>query len=357
MFSVTRELVQKKAPEVNGGPVSDNTIHADPVCVQELDGRLTYFLSVTDRRDIERLPDGRARDITNLSRLNDVWSLRPFFAAVNEKLPEGGFFTGCFQTAQQRKRRIFEKNPPWLVWPYYLLFFVFRCVFPKLKGTRKLYFALTRGRNRVLSKTEVLGRLVCCGFEIVDHQEVGDELYFLVQKTGVPAREVHTSKGLLLKLRRVVQGGRVTTIYKLRTMHPYAEHLQDYIHAQNNLLQNGKFKDDFRIALWGRFLRRTWIDELPMLVNWVKRDVKLVGVRPLTVHYLSLYPEEFVERRLRHKPGLIPPMYADLPEGFEEIIASEEKYLTAYEAHPLKTDMQYFWRAMYNILIKRARSQ
>ena len=110
MYSVIEAVVQRGVSEADGGPVGSKAIHADPVIIQEVDGQLTYFLSVADRRDIERLPDGLARDITNLSRLNDVWSLKQFFAAVNEKLPEGRFFTGCFQTAQQRKRRMWCKR-------------------------------------------------------------------------------------------------------------------------------------------------------------------------------------------------------------------------------------------------------
>ena len=94
-----------------------------------------------------------------------------------------------------------------------------------------------------------------------------------------------------------------------------------------------------------------------MLYNWLKREIKLVGVRPLSQHYLSLYPHDLVERRREHKPGLIPPFYVDLPKGLEEIVESERRYLQAYEAHPIKTDVKYFFLALYNILIRRARSQ
>ncbi|MGB4004731.1 MAG: hypothetical protein WBI03_00930, partial [Bacteroidales bacterium] len=63
------------------------------------------------------------------------------------------------------------------------------------------------------------------------------------------------------------------------------------------------------------------------------------------------------EIRIKYKPGLIPPFYVDLPKTFDEIIESEKKYLAAYDKHPFRTDMNYFFKAIYNILFKKARSK
>lgn len=317
----------------------------------------TCFLDTTEQRDLEGLQDEQVYDIVNLARINNVLHLNEFFGAINRKLPLGGFFTGCVQTSSQLKRHILKKYPQWLAWPYYVLFCFVKRVLPKLKLTRKLYLRICKGRNWVISETEVLGRLVYAGFEIVDYREIGEELYFSVQKTGSVSCNSTPSYGPVFKMRRIGQGARPIDIYKLRTMHPYAEYLQAYVHTENNLQSNGKFNDDFRIASWGQYMRKTWIDELPMVLNWLRRDIKLVGVRPLSEQYLSLYPEEVLLRRLRCKPGLLPPFYADMPEGFEAILASEMRYLKAYEEHPFRTDMLYLWRIMFNILIKRARSQ
>jgi lipopolysaccharide/colanic/teichoic acid biosynthesis glycosyltransferase len=85
--------------------------------------------------------------------------------------------------------------------------------------------------------------------------------------------------------------------------------------------------------------------------------MKIVGVRPLSQHYFSLYTEEVKAKRIQFKPGLIPPFYVDLPNTLPEIMESEMNYLTAYEKHPFLTDCKYFWKALWNILIKKARSQ
>ena len=139
-------------------------------------------------------------------------------------------------------------------------------------------------------------------------------------------------------------------------MHPYAEYLQDYVYTHNELQDGGKFRNDFRVSTLGRLMRKFWIDELPMIYNLVKGDLKLVGVRPLSKQYYSLYSKELREKRIKYKPGLIPPFYADLPKTLKEIMASELKYLEEYEKHPFIADTKYFWKAVFNIVFHKARS-
>jgi len=142
----------------------------------------------------------------------------------------------------------------------------------------------------------------------------------------------------------------------MRTMHAYSEYLQSFVYEQNQLEEGGKFKNDFRITTLGRIMRKFWIDELPMFINVLKGDMKIVGVRPLSKHYFNLYSEEVKNRRIKYKPGLVPPFYVDLPKTLEEIMESEIRYLDAYDKHPLRTDWKYFWKAFKNIIFKHARS-
>jgi lipopolysaccharide/colanic/teichoic acid biosynthesis glycosyltransferase len=110
------------------------------------------------------------------------------------------------------------------------------------------------------------------------------------------------------------------------------------------------------VTTWGIIMRKFWLDELPTLYNWLKGELSLVGVRPLSFHYLSLYDTELQELRKKVKPGLIPPFYADLPNTFEEICASEKKYIERFLKHPARTQFIYFWKSFVNIVIKGARS-
>ena len=84
--------------------------------------------------------------------------------------------------------------------------------------------------------------------------------------------------------------------------------------------------------------------------------MKVVGVRPLSQQYFNLYSKELQEKRVKYRPGLIPPYYADLPETLEEIQESEMRYLEAYEKRPVRTQFTYFWKAIFNIIFRRARS-
>ena len=139
-------------------------------------------------------------------------------------------------------------------------------------------------------------------------------------------------------------------------MYPYSEFIQKFIYDNFNLGKGGKFNNDIRITRWGKVLRKYWLDELPMIINWLKGDLKMVGLRPLSEHYLSLYNKDLAVNRFTIKPGLIPPFYFDLPGTLEEIMQSEQKYLELYKSNPLKTDFTYLIHALRNIVLKGARS-
>ena len=135
------------------------------------------------------------------------------------------------------------------------------------------------------------------------------------------------------------------------------EYLQQYVYEHNALDKNGKFANDFRVSGWGKLLRKYWLDELPMVWNILKGDMKLIGVRPLSEQYYSLYTPEMQQYRILCKPGLLPPYYADMPEGIEEVQQSEKKYLDVFFQNPFRTQWVYFWKIMCSIFIKRHHSQ
>lgn len=317
----------------------------------------TELLKTDQSFNIEVLEEGAKQNIIDLHRLNDIRDIDGFLRSVNGKLPVGGSFIGCLETLEGRKERLLKKFPPVLDRCYYFLDFVFRRVFPKLPLTDRFEFFITADRNRPMSKAEALGRSVHAGFRIEKSEELHGKLFFLAKKERAPLEGDLPSKGLLIGIPRVGQDGRILRFYKFRTMHPYAQYLQDYLYRINDLEDGGKFRNDFRITSWGRFMRKLWIDEWPMIYHLLKGDIKLVGVRPLSQQYFELYDKELQELRIRFKPGLIPPFYADMPRTLKEIMASEERYLLAYRKAPVRTDIRYFFKAMWNILFKKARTR
>ncbi|HSN50429.1 MAG TPA: sugar transferase, partial [Bacteroidales bacterium] len=316
----------------------------------------TAVLSTTTIFNISNLPEEKYDYIINLRRINDIIKLNDFLDEVNFKIENEGYFLCCVETKDQRKARLLKKFPPGINYVLYSFDFIVKRVLPKLKWTRGLYIALTRDLNKVYSRAEALGRLSRAGFMINQESFIGDNLFIEAIRIGKPIPMNGINYGPLIALPRIGKNGDIIKVYKLRTMHPYSEYVQDYVYKQYDLKDGGKFKDDFRITSWGAASRKIWLDEFPMLINFFKGNMKLVGVRPLSRHYYELYSKELQERRIKYKPGLIPPFYADMPSDLDEIQKSEIRYLDSYEKHPVLTDLKYFGKSMFNIMFKHARS-
>ena len=322
----------------------------------DVENKTNLFVSTTSKFNIENQPSNQFKTITNLRRINDIRYINKFFEAVNSKLPIGGIFINCVETYTLRKRRILKKFPPVLNWIYYFFDWTLKRVIPKLPIIKKVYFFFTRGMNRVISQAETYGRLYSCGFKFIDKKFINNNLYFVFKKVKEPVFDYHPTYGALIRLKRYGKNGKLIKVYKFRTMHAYSEYLQNYIFEKNNLQEGGKFRNDFRVNTIGKIMRKFWIDELPMFINLFKGNLKLFGVRPLSQQYFDLYDADLKEKRLKYRPGLVPPFYVDLPKTFEEIMDSEKRYLEAYDKHPFRTDWKYFWKAFYNIVFKHARS-
>ena len=114
-----------------------------------------------------------------------------------------------------------------------------------------------------------------------------------------------TSRGpVFYASERIGFGGRSFQMLKLRTMVNDADKNLAKLLANNEC--DGhlfKIKDDPRITAVGRVLRRFSIDELPQFINVVRREMSVVGPRPL----YRLESEDFdsdAQRRLLVKPGI-----------------------------------------------------
>jgi len=98
--------------------------------------------------------------------------------------------------------------------------------------------------------------------------------------------------------RRVGKEGRLFRLYKFRSM---------IVNAHKKLRKDPKFKklyleykresyklrDDPRVTLVGRFIRKHSLDEVPQLINVLLGDMSLVGPRPY-------YPDELVEQQRKY---------------------------------------------------------
>ena len=323
-----------------------------------LDSRLTKVVCDRDRFAFLQIPDYQYQTLVDLTLLNDAKGINRRFCIVNQKLPDDGIYVCCYRPQEYMKAKLLARFPKGLNWIVYCLYFFRKRVLPRLLLTSRLYYDVTKGRKRMLSKTEVLGRLYYCGFEVDEIVPMGHIEYVFAHRHSQPyPQEQLKVYGPLIKLPRVCKNKEIRYFYKFRTMHPYAEYIQKYVFdARGGMDIADKSNDDWRITTWGKFMRKYWLDELPMLINWIKRDVKLVGVRPLSKTMFDTYPEWLQEKRTKSKPGLIPPFYIDHPDTFEELFASEDKYLTEYLEHPIRTDIKYFFLTMRSIVTRKTHS-
>lgn len=316
----------------------------------------TCVVSTSTQFNIDNLSDDFFTTIINLRKINDIRRINKFLEAINGKLPLNGIFIGCAETKELRRKRLLKKYPMVLNYIFFFFNFIFKRVFPKLPFFKKIYFVITQGKGRVISKAEVLGRLYSCGFAVIEEKIVNNLLYFVVEKIKEPAYDMNPSYGPIFKMRRVGKNGKIIYVYKFRTMHPYAEYLQDYIVKKYGYSNIGKPKNDFRLTSWGKFLRKYWLDELPQLINVFKGEMRLVGVRPLSERFLKEYPEDIKKMRLKYKPGCIPPYVALLKQDVKEYIQADIKYLTEKEKHPFWTDIKFLTKAIFNIITNKIRS-
>ncbi len=112
----------------------------------------------------------------------------------------------------------------------------------------------------------------------------------IILTVGILVR-IKLGSPVFFKQQRPGLHGKPFYFYKFRTM-------------TNAKDENGQLlPDEYRLTSFGKFLRRTSLDEFPQLINVVKGDISLVGPRPLLMDYLALYTKEQAKRHLV-KPGI-----------------------------------------------------
>ena len=126
--------------------------------------------------------------------------------------------------------------------------------------------------------------------------------FFAIAAIGIKL----TSPGpVIFRQKRAGRHGRPFMMYKFRTMRTDAEMLRAELEAFNQM--SGpvfKIENDPRITKFGKWLRKTSIDELPQIINVLRGSMSLVGPRPLPIYEVEKFENPAQRRRLSVKPGL-----------------------------------------------------
>lgn len=165
----------------------------------------------------------------------------------------------------------------------------------------------------------------------------------------------------IVKLRRVGREGKEFWMYKFRSMIKDA-HLLKYDSAGNlrpdlakqNLRSDGplfKNENDKRITRFGKFLRRTSLDELPQLINVLRGEMSLVGPRPHEPEEVSKY-QQHQKKLLSIKPGMTGLAQVS---GRSNLSFAEEVKLDLYyiENWSLKNDLQIIFKTIWVVIKKQ----
>lgn len=160
-----------------------------------------------------------------------------------------------------------------------------------------------------------------------------------------------SSKGpVIFKQERVGLRGRKFYIFKFRTMVQDAEALKASLEALNE--SDGptfKIKNDPRITLIGRILRKTGLDELPQLFNVLKGEMSLIGPRPPLPSEVEKY-QRWHLRRLSVKPG-ITCTWQIIPNRNEVVFDNWMKLDIQYiESWSVKKDLQLLFKTIKTVI-------
>jgi lipopolysaccharide/colanic/teichoic acid biosynthesis glycosyltransferase len=144
---------------------------------------------------------------------------------------------------------------------------------------------------------------------------------------GVAAAAIALTMGrpIFFTQNRVGRGGKVFSMYKLRTMRPRVEGEPVRATAEN----------DPRITPLGRMLRQYHVDELPQIWNVLKGEMSLIGPRPEQPELVRIYSEQMPAYAFRHtvRPGITG--WSQVCFGYAENFQETREKLT-YDLHYVK---------------------
>lgn len=136
---------------------------------------------------------------------------------------------------------------------------------------------------------------------------------------------------------RVGQNWETISVYKLRTMVKGADKL-----LPPEVVKHGKMPNDPRLLPRTKFLRRSWLDEVPQLINILKGDMAIFGARPRVRFELDYMSPRFLEMYLAQKPWVFG-WYAFWRKWERSFGKLDRRYLRMRNRVQQKWRMSLYW--------------
>lgn len=152
--------------------------------------------------------------------------------------------------------------------------------------------------------------------------------------------------------RRVTAAGKEFNCLKFRTMVVGADKkLKKILDSDESLRkeweQTYKLKNDPRITLVGKFLRKTSLDEFPQFINVIRGDMSVVGARPIVNNELNGFYKDSAGRYCSMKPGITGPWQVGRRsnvDDYQERVQMDDWYILNYS---LWTDIKIILKTVY----------
>ena len=121
---------------------------------------------------------------------------------------------------------------------------------------------------------------------------------------------------------RLGRDGKVFKMYKFRSMKVNSPDLRN----EDGSTFNGE--SDPRLTKFGKFLRKSSIDEIPQIINVIKGDMSIIGPRPDLPEHKKLYNNN-EKRKLEVRPGItgLNQAYYRNAIAWKKRIANDIKYI------------------------------
>lgn len=157
---------------------------------------------------------------------------------------------------------------------------------------------------------------------------VGSPLYLIIY-IGL---KLSSRNAAIFRQERVGLGGRPFQIYKFRTM---------VVNTEEDGVPRLAEENDERLTRFGKYLRKTHLDELPQLWNVLRGDMSFVGYRPERQY--------FIDRIMEHRPDYAE-LYAMRP-GITSMAAVYNGYTNTMEKMLRRLDMDLDYLHHHSMLI------